>query len=50
MRGAPQGAPSRPLPGQRLRDGARLFAIDAVTEVVPGGAYLVCHAHEEVAL
>ncbi len=50
VRAAVQGAPSRPLPGQRFRDGDRLFAIDAVTEAVPGGAYLVCHAHEEVAL
>jgi len=50
VRGAVQGARSRPQPGQRFRDGARLVPIDAVSEVVPGGAYLVCYAHEEVAL
>lgn len=50
VRGAAQGAPSRPKPGQRFRDGTRVFAINAVTEVVPGGAYLVCYAQEEVAL
>ena len=50
VRAAPQGAPSRPRPGQRLREGALLFLIDAVTEAGPGGAYLICHSHEEVAL
>ncbi|WP_226781000.1 head-tail adaptor protein [Oceaniglobus trochenteri] len=50
VRAAPQGAASRPVPGQRFRDGARVFSIDAVSEVLPGGAYLICHAHEEVAL
>ncbi|WP_108484072.1 head-tail adaptor protein [Oceaniglobus ichthyenteri] len=50
VRGAAQGAPSRPAPGQRFVDGTRVFSIDAVTEVVPRGAYLICYAHEEVAL
>lgn len=50
VRAAPQGSPARPEPGQRFRDLNRLFTIDAVTEVVPGGVYLVCYAHEEVAL
>ncbi len=50
VRGAPQGAASRPSPGQRFRDGARVFTIHGVTEVVPGGTYLTCFADEEVAL
>ncbi len=49
LRGAPQGAPSRPRPGQRFRDGARVFAILAVTEAGPEGRYLTCFAREEVA-
>ncbi len=48
VRGAAQGAPSRPLPEQRFRDGARVFHILAVTERDPGGQYLLCFAREEV--
>ena len=48
VRGAPQGAPSRPLPGQRFREGARLFAIVAVTEAGRAGQFLTCFAREEV--
>ncbi|WP_102109357.1 head-tail adaptor protein [Oceaniglobus roseus] len=48
VRAAPQGAQSRPVPGQRFRDGARLYAIVAVHEQ-RGGAFLMCFAHEEVA-
>lgn len=47
VRGAPVGAPSRPVAGQRFRDGARLFAILAVTEADADGRYLVCAAREE---
>lgn len=47
VRAAPQGAPSRPTPLQRFRDGARLFAIEAVTEADPEGRFLVCFAREE---
>jgi head-tail adaptor len=47
VRGAAPGAPSRPRPGQRLRDGTRSFAILAVTERDPEGRYLVCFAREE---
>lgn len=47
VRGAPQGAPSRPAPGQRFRDGARIFAIVTVTERDAAGRYLVCIAREE---
>lgn len=48
VRGAPQGAANRPLPGQRFRQEARLFRIVAVTEAEPGGLYLTCEAREEV--
>jgi head-tail adaptor len=48
VRGAPYGAPSRPKPDQRLRDGDRLFRIMAVTEREPSGMYLECFAREEV--
>lgn len=48
VRGAPQGAPSRPKPEQRFRDGARLLRITAVTEEDAAGHYLTCHATEEV--
>jgi head-tail adaptor len=47
VRGAPQGAPSRPIAEQRFRDGARLFRIIAVTERDAGGQYLICFAREE---
>ena len=47
VRGAPQGAPSRPVAGQRFRDGGRIFAILAVTERDGGGFYLTCFAREE---
>lgn len=48
VRAAPQGAPSRPVPGQRFREGARVFAIVAVTEAGGAGRYLTCFAREEV--
>lgn len=48
VRGAVQGAPSRPVPGQRLRDGARAFAIVAVTESDAAGQFLTCFAREEM--
>ncbi len=49
VRAAPFGAPSRPLAGQRFRDGARLFQIDAVAEREPGERFLTCYCTEEVA-
>lgn len=49
VRGAPEGAASRPVAGQRFRDGTREFDILAVTEWDPGLKYLVCYALEEVA-
>lgn len=48
VRGAPQGAPSRLKPEQRLRDGARLYRIAAVAEADGDGRYLICFATEEV--
>lgn len=49
LRAAPDGSPARPRPGQRLREGARLFTIQAVTEADPDGRVLVCFAREEEA-
>jgi len=48
VRAAPHGAPSRPEPGERLRDGARLFHILSVTESDAGPGYLTLWAEEEV--
>lgn len=48
VRGTPVGAPSRPKPGQRFREGTRLFLIQAVTERDPDGRYLTCFSREEV--
>lgn len=50
VRAAPHGAPSRPRPGQRFRDGGRVFPILAVAETHSAGRYLTCFAEEEVAL
>lgn len=47
VRGAAQGEPSRPVAGERFRDGSRVFAILAVTERDEDGRYLVCAAREE---
>ena len=47
VRAAPQGAPSRPRPEQRFRDGLRLYRIAAVAEADPRGRYLLCIASEE---
>lgn len=49
VRAAPAGAPSRPKPEQRFRDGSRIFRIQAVTEDAAAATYLVCFAREEVA-
>ncbi|WP_420858676.1 head-tail adaptor protein [Marivivens marinus] len=48
LRAAPVGSPRRPLPEQRLRDGTRVFQINAVTEWDADARFLVCHANEEV--
>lgn len=48
LRAMPAGHPARPRPGQRLRAGARVWLIRAVAEADGRGAWLVCHAEEEV--
>lgn len=47
VRAAAPGAPSRPKPEQRFREGQRLFRITAVTEADAEGRYLTCFAEEE---
>lgn len=49
VRAAAVAAPSRPSPGQRLRDGNRLYVIQAVAERGADGRYLTCFALEEMA-
>ena len=50
VRGAPDGDPARPVPGQRLRDGARTWRIRTVAEHDPGGRFLSLTAEEETVL
>jgi head-tail adaptor len=50
VRAAAPGAPSRPRPGQRFREGARVYAVTAVQEADPQGRFLLCLAQEEAAL
>lgn len=50
VRAVPEGSSMRPRPGQRLRNGARVFRILAVTERDADGLYLICFAQEEVAV
>ncbi len=49
VRGAPVGSDERPKPGQRFREGTRLFSILAVFEADAEGRFLTCYAREEVA-
>ncbi|WP_172326794.1 head-tail adaptor protein [Mangrovicoccus sp. HB161399] len=49
VRGAPVGAVSRPEPGQRFREGPRIWRVVAVTEADAAGRYLRCDAVEETA-
>ena len=49
VRAAPVSSPSRPQAGQRFKEGARIYKINAVTEKDRTGRYLLCHALEEVA-
>lgn len=49
IRAVAPGAPGRPVPGQRFREGARIFAILAVTETDGAGRYLTITAEEEIA-
>lgn len=47
IRASPYGAPSRPVEGNRFRDGPRHFAILAVQESDPSALWLQCTAEEE---
>ena len=49
VRAAPVESPSRPIAGQRFREGSRIYNINAVTEKDRSGRFLLCHADEEVA-
>lgn len=49
-RAAPYGAPDRPKPEQRFREGERFFVIQAVAEDDIDGRYLTCFVTEEVAV
>lgn len=49
VRAAPVGAPSRPLPNQRFREGSRTFRILAVSDYDARAKYLLCSTIEEVA-
>lgn len=49
VRAVPVGAPERPRPDQRFREGNRLYRITAVSEQEPKARYLTCYAAEEVA-
>ena len=48
VRAAPVGSGRRPAPGQRLREGARVFPILAVREADPDCRWLICDVREEV--
>ncbi|MBW4708535.1 phage head closure protein [Roseobacter sp. YSTF-M11] len=50
VRGAPFGAPDRPKPEQRFREGERLFVIQAVAEEDADGRFITCFATEEIAV
>ena len=49
VRGAPQGAPSRPRADQRFRDGARIYNILTVSEADDVGRFLMCDCAEAIA-
>ena len=49
VRGAPQGHTARPSPGQRLRNGARVFRVHSVTEADATARFLLCICEEELA-
>lgn len=49
VRAAPAGSQMRPKPGQRFRDGPRIYAIRTVSELDGNGRHLACQADEEVA-
>ena len=46
-RAAPFQSPSRPVAGQRMKDGARVFRLLSVADADGAGRYLTCVAQEE---
>lgn len=48
LRAAPPGSDRRPVPGNRLVEGARVFLVQAIAEADPEGRFLTCFATEEV--
>lgn len=50
VRAAPFGAPNRPRPEQRFRDGQQIFVIDAVADSDADGRYMTCFATQEGAV
>lgn len=48
VRAAPAGAPSRPVPDQRFREGRRIFDIRSVAEADRAGRYLEIMAEEGI--
>lgn len=48
VRAAPAGAPSRPVPDQRFREGRRIFDIRTVAEADRHGRYLEIMAEEGI--
>jgi head-tail adaptor len=47
VRAVAPGAPSRPRPEQRFREGTRLYTISAVADADTDARYLICYAEEE---
>ncbi|MEM9708443.1 MAG: head-tail adaptor protein [Pseudomonadota bacterium] len=47
VRAAPAGASERPIPGQRLVSGTRIFPVLAVYDADPSGRWLTCYVREE---
>jgi SPP1 family predicted phage head-tail adaptor len=47
LRAAPEGSEARVRPGDRLRMGARVFAVRAVADDAASALYLSCFADEE---
>ena len=47
VRAAMAGSPRRPIPGQQMVHGTRVYRIESVTELDSTGRFLVCTAREE---
>lgn len=47
LRASPPGSLARPVPGQRLREGARVFPVLAVVDADAAGRFLTCFCREE---